>query len=826
MALWWDFNESRIKEKEMIDADLQKMGESLQLLKTSVEKDETILTQADFSNLLQHIVADLSSLSPTSDMLILQNTLQSQESLTASALDKIIQQFISIKLQYTADKSIFLTDVSLQKYKQLIEHKSSMDDLLVKISKTNAHTPESTPVDWPEKEIAVVPEATSPVPEVLDLEVIKNQQALIDAEIISSVQEATKEDAPVKEEDKKSFWERAKESSFGLAFVFGADNMTSTKEWFSDRWDDFKELIGWKKKEKKEDKEDEKEESVVPETQSIPEVVDINAKLTPEQITLRNKYIQKSVMDTTSIPVVIDYAWDKDVLVESKAPESISFDAVSQSIILGDAKLQLSFPEFTMKVDSGTIFGVVDDKVTKVSIQDIKVSWNEFIIDAKGTWSAKWMGQTKDMSITLSKEKFYDLLKPYLDTNAASYKSTIDINGEKIPLSIETSWSIERDDAVENPIFATYQSTLYNKYSPVDRWYLDGLGTTSKDMYIQATEWVNKGRLPPLLQKYDETVVEWLNGKTMAVVAESFTKVGDIIDDTFLQKIGTKTNDIIWWIIDFLSKHEDSKLLGWLAKIVNTWAKRVQWLVAGRHGDAQKEKNFRKDLENAFADNPALKKDIENTTKQLVLVRFYFTEKKALLAEKWIDVSTFGDLSIPQAIALLDDNDILNADISTVTQTGIEFNRMSGAIQEIIQATDDQSNFSEKRGVIKFNYETNELESRWEETKINIYEGGKYKIDGFDILFSDPKEVVRLANASNRLINQASLTPRTLIYDYFSYHNLWVRWGVYTGINQLFKKDTFEENVSIRSGAMGWSYATYLNSRFSILGKAAQKLLG
>jgi|GEM_PF-2105828 len=49
------------------------------------------------------------------------------------------------------------------------------------------------------------------------------------------------------------------------------------------------------------------------------------------------------------------------------------------------------------------------------------------------------MGQTKDMSITLSKEKFYDLLKPYLDTNAASYKSTIDINGEKIPLSIETS---------------------------------------------------------------------------------------------------------------------------------------------------------------------------------------------------------------------------------------------------------------------------------------------------------------------------------------------------------------------------------------------------
>gem|GEM_PF-4475699 len=44
----------------------------------------------------------------------------------------------------------------------------------------------------------------------------------------------------------------------------------------------------------------------------------------------------------------------------------------SQSIVLGDAKLKLSFPEFTMKVD--TTFGSVDATVTKVDIKTIKVS--------------------------------------------------------------------------------------------------------------------------------------------------------------------------------------------------------------------------------------------------------------------------------------------------------------------------------------------------------------------------------------------------------------------------------------------------------------------
>gem|GEM_PF-5811078 len=75
-------------------------------------------------------------------------------------------------------------------------------------------------------------------------------------------------------------------------------------------WDSFKELIGWKKKDKKEDTEATTETvtETTTQTPATPEIVDINTKITPEQVKLRNDYIKKSVMDTTSVPVSIDYA--------------------------------------------------------------------------------------------------------------------------------------------------------------------------------------------------------------------------------------------------------------------------------------------------------------------------------------------------------------------------------------------------------------------------------------------------------------------------------------------------------------------------------------
>jgi hypothetical protein len=319
MALLGDIRESTIKEKEMIDSDLQKMGESLQLLKASVEKDATILAKADFSDLLQHIVTDLSALSQTSDILLLQQTLQSQENLTAADLDKIIQQFISVKLEYTANKSLHLTDTSLQKYKQLIEHKSAMDDLLLKISQTPSETVDAQVDETTTSEIVTdTSETTTLVTEELDPEVVKAQQALIDGQKVASVDDASKKDDK-KEEEKKSFWDRAKDSSFGLAYIFGADRMSSAKEWISESWNTFKEWIGWKKKEKKDDKKEESSsspEAAVVSTEATPSSIDINNGLTDQERLLRNTYIKQSILDTTAVPISIDYKTDKNLLLD------------------------------------------------------------------------------------------------------------------------------------------------------------------------------------------------------------------------------------------------------------------------------------------------------------------------------------------------------------------------------------------------------------------------------------------------------------------------------------------------------------------------------
>gem|GEM_PF-1248225 len=235
------------------------MGEALQSLKSSVEKDEKILIEADFSAVLKSMVDDLSALAQTEDIAILQQALQSQESLTAADLDRIIQHFISVKLTYTATKSLHLTDTSLQKYTQLVTHKSAMDDLLLKITaNATSHSPEQ---DQQKQEDVQSPEVSAPITENVDPSVVSVQENLMNENADNSSQPKQKEQAPTQEE-KKSFWERAKESSFGLAYIFGAENMTTFKDWVSDKWDRFKEAIGWKKKEKKEDKkEDEKEKN-------------------------------------------------------------------------------------------------------------------------------------------------------------------------------------------------------------------------------------------------------------------------------------------------------------------------------------------------------------------------------------------------------------------------------------------------------------------------------------------------------------------------------------------------------------------------------------
>lgn len=823
MALLGDVRESTLKEKELIDTDLQKMGESLKLLKASVEKDATILEKTDFSDLLQHIVTDLSALSQTPDIVLLQQTLQSQENLTVSDLDKIIQHFISVKLEYTANKSLYLTDASLQKYKHLIDHKSDMDDLLLKISQTNAvpdtqdkeTTPETTPT---------VPEVPDPVPEVVDSTVTNTQESSIDWQ----TGDAASHEGDSKEE-KKSFWERAKESSFGLAYIFGAENMTTFKDWVWDKWDTFKEWIGWKKKEEKEETATPPEAPSTSSETPTPSV-DINENLTEEERLLRNTYIKQSILDTTTVPVPIDYKIDKDLLLQKWSPNKISFDVDTQSIIIGGAKIQLKFPEFTMNV-----WGI-DATVTKVDIRSIKTSGNDFIVEAKGTGSAWFLEQTKDISTTVSKEKFYALLQPYLETGSTTYDTSLEFDGQKVPLQLDVAWSIEPTSSVseyDSQNMISYKNDIYNSYPEWERKYFDQLSKYSSDMYKNAATWLDKERLPALLQDYDADLLQWLDGGILAIVGKQFSTVSDLTNDTILWRAGNLANDILWTIVSFLETWEDSKILWWLAKILKWAPEKLQDMIP--NGNEQKQKALRTAVEKQLRDDPAIKKDLEKIVKQFSLVRFYFTEKKALLQEKWSDTAHFDWLSLTAAADFLQKQSLLDTSISTKTTVWLEANRVSVALEDLIKKTNPDSDLSTERGKIVFNYKTNELESWSQRTKILVSKDGKqYKIDGLNMSFVDLKSVLWLANLSNRMIQQTGWLSwlASNWSDHFAYNssfaltnwNRWWwlfvrdRWFIRTDTDKLVKDSTFEKYIQWWSVDNWKEYAAYLSKRLTIFG--------
>lgn len=824
-----DARESVVLEKERIDKDLQQMWESLQYLKKSVENDATLLQKADFSDLLQRIVTDLSPLSQTQDMLLLQQTLQSQENLTVTDLDKIIQEFISVKLEYTANKSLHLADISLEKYKQLVEHKSSMDALLLTI--TQAPTIENL-VPAAQEQQDPTNEVINPIAETLDPDVIKAQQNLIDGQT-STPEDASKAESSKDAED-KSWWERAKDSSFGLAYILGANRLSSAKEWISEKWSDFKEWIGWKKKEKKQESDDVTTTETSP---TSPEVVqpsvDTNKNLTEADRLLRNTYIKQSVIDTTTVPIIIDYKTDKDMLLQKSSPDKISFDVDTQSILLGGAKVKLNIPQFTMD-----IWGI-DATVTKVDIRSIKASGNNFIIEAKGTGSAGFLEQTKDISTTLSKEKFYELLQPYLESGKVQYDTSLEFDGQKVPLKLDIAWSIEPTPSLteaDSQNFMSYKKDIYNSYPEPEKKYLDQLSRHSIDMYKNAANWLDKERLPALLQDYDSSLLTWLDGGILAIVGKQFSSVSELTKDSILWRAGNLANDFLWTIVGFLEKREDNKIIWRLAKILKWAPDKLKDLIPD--GNEQKQKALRSAVEKQLRDDPAIKKDLEKVIKQFSLVRFYFTEKKAILQDKWMDTSSLDALSLPAAADFLQQQSLLDASISTKTTVWLEANRVSVVLQDLIKSTNSKDDFSAQRWKIIFNYKTNSLESWSGSTKINVSADGKlYKIDGLDMTFSDLKSVLRFANLSNRLIQQTSASEKAAsnVSPHFAYHTIAIKWPwlyinnrtilpgwlwTISGMDRdkVVRWSTFSDNMPGWSDEMWELYCKYLNSKMTLFG--------
>jgi len=138
-------------------------------------------------------------------------------------------------------------------------------------------------------------------------------------------------------------------------------------------------------------------------------------------------------------------------------------------------------------------------------------------------------------------------------------------------------------------------------------------------------------------------------------------------------------------IVDFLSKHEDDKWIGWLASLIKKPFDLVKsWIP---HGDSQKEKKFKDAIQKEIAGNVDIQKDVDVFVKQLTLARFYFIEKKKIMSQDPENKDSLDTLTIPQAMAYLKSKNLLDAKLSMKTQLGIDANKVAIVIKEMIEST-------------------------------------------------------------------------------------------------------------------------------------------
>gem|GEM_PF-4523014 len=73
--------------------------------------------------------------------------------------------------------------------------------------------------------------------------------------------------------------------------------------------------------------------------------------------------------------------------------------------------------------------------------------------------------------------------------------------------------------------------------------------------------------------------------------------------------------------------------------------------------------------------------------KQLTLARFYFIEKKKIMAQDPENKDSIDELTIAEAMQYLGSKNMLDAKISVKTQLGIDANKAAIIIQKLIAET-------------------------------------------------------------------------------------------------------------------------------------------
>jgi hypothetical protein len=129
---------------ETIEKNLDAMQSSLEELKKTLAIDESLTKNDEFLTIMKEIVNEMERISSNPDMVALQKTMNSHNSINETHLDSIIKNFIDLKIAYTEALMNKTTQVTQTLYDGLLTQKTKLDHLLESLH-TQSTTQKTTP---------------------------------------------------------------------------------------------------------------------------------------------------------------------------------------------------------------------------------------------------------------------------------------------------------------------------------------------------------------------------------------------------------------------------------------------------------------------------------------------------------------------------------------------------------------------------------------------------------------------------------------------------------------------------------------------------------
>lgn len=493
-------------------------------------------------------------------------------------------------------------------------------------------------------------------------------------------------------------------AAIGVGTFFGVKAIVG-----QERWGKFRNWLWLKDKEEYNEDEEETET--------------INENLTAEEVQKRNEYIEKSIRESTTMPITIDYGTDKDDFEKKWYPKIISFDPEKQSILLGNKD------KITLKTDTFTLEGksVIRSRFEKIEQRDGK-----FEVTMKTGVVNGYTPVLESKKVIITKDEFIAILSPYYTEQKTEYTVQLNNNGQNIPLRVWASRERQQsnDDMDADIIFeklTTFKKGQYTKFgNSINNYYKTLYSMNSK--YGQQSDllwaWAEDD------EKFEQNV--W---SIPAMMDEKFDNVGDIIKDTMLKRVKNIGDITTEKMAGFLEKYKDNPTFG---KIMGKISGFLTDLFS-RGGTIDTTK-----LEEVFQNDPDMKKKVSIVIWKMSKIKWYLVDQQDMLVDKikeihpnfsdaeqkaelkkiYLDLKIVGESSSSDsALKTLEKYGLLNS-INEDREFTIKAEKAAAELQAQIEAAPTPSDRdAEKiadRGKIEYDAKTQRIRSRGVSTEIEI----------------------------------------------------------------------------------------------------------